>query len=165
MIISLIAAMTENRIIGLGNRLPWHLPQDMKRFRELTLGRTVIMGRRTYESIGRPLPERRNIVVTSRRGCCAEGCRAAPDLATAFGLCEGPEEVFVLGGARLFRDTIAIADRIYLTVVHAKLAGDALFPEIPGEFRLVEQRSVQDAFPLEFLRYERMTKGITEKLP
>ena len=158
MIISLIAAMTENRIIGRDNRLPWRLPLDMKHFRELTLGHPVIMGRRTFESIGRPLAGRTNIVVTSKRGYQPEGCVIAPDLAGAFSACEGADEAFVLGGAKVFRDTIRIADRIYLTVVKTVLPGDAFFPAIPEEFTLVDRQAVQDVFPLEFLRYERTAK-------
>lgn len=158
MIISLIAAMTENRVIGKDNRLPWRLPADMKHFREITLGRCVIMGRKTFESIGRPLSGRKNIVVTSKRGYRAEGCFIVPDLASAFSACEGADEAFVLGGAKLFRDTIKLADRIYLTVVKSQIAGDAFFPEIPGEFALADRQSVQDVLPLEFLRYERVVK-------
>jgi len=158
MIISLIAAMTENRVIGRDNRLPWHLPSDMRHFRELTLGHPVIMGRKTLESIGRPLPGRTNIVVTTKRGYWQEGCTIVPDLAGAFGACEGADEVFVLGGAQLFRDTINNADRIYLTVVKAQIAGDALFPEIPEEFTLVDRQVARDVLPLEFLRYDRIVK-------
>lgn len=155
MIISLIAAMTENRVIGRDNRLPWRLPLDMQRFRRITLGHPVIMGRKTCESIGRPLPGRKNIVVTSKRDYCAEGCMVVPDLAAAFAACEGADEAFVLGGAKLFRDTIGIADRLYLTIVHEKISGDACFPEIPGEFALVNQQDEQDALPTTFQRYER----------
>ncbi len=147
--------MTENRVIGKDNRLPWRLPEDMKHFRELTLNHSAIMGRKTFESIGKALPGRRNIVVSTQRGFRPEGCLVLPDLAAAFGACDGEEEVFVLGGAKLFRDTLSIADRIYLTIVHARLEGDAYFPEIPEAFALADQRTLQDVFPLEFLRYER----------
>lgn len=158
MIISLIAAMTENRVIGQDNRLPWRLPLDMKHFREITLGHPVIMGRKTFESIGRALAGRTNIVVTSKRGYRPEGCVIVPDLTAAFSVCEGADEVFVLGGAKVFRDTIKIADRIYLTVVKTVIPGDALFPEVPEDFTLLERQTVQDVFPLEFLRYERLAK-------
>jgi len=158
MIISLIAAMTENRVIGKDNRLPWHLPSDLRHFREITLGHPVIMGRKTFESIGRPLPGRRNIVVTTKRGYRQKNCIIVPDLAGAFGACEGADEVFVLGGAKLFRDTIKIADRIYLTVAKAQVPGDALFPEVPEEFALVDRKPAQDILPIEFLRYERVVK-------
>ena len=157
MIISLIAAMDAKRAIGRNNQLPWHLPKDLERFRQTTLGHPVIMGRKTFESIGRPLPGRTNIVLTKQRGYRAPGCTVVHDLAAAFAACEGAGEVFVLGGENLFRATIATADRIYLTVVQADVGGDAHFPEIPEVFEKVSSEQAEDRFPLEFVRYERRT--------
>mgnify|MGYP006267146981 CR=1 FL=1 len=155
MIISLIAAMDESRAIGQDNRLPWSLPKDMERFRSLTLGHPVVMGRKTFESIGRPLEGRTNIVITKQREYQAPGCTVVHDLPSAFAVADGSDEIFVLGGEKLFRDTIAIADRLYLTIVKARVGGDAHFPEIPEAFVKVADEQVQDCLPLEFVRYER----------
>ena len=155
MIISIIAAMDENRVIGRGNRIPWHLPVDLKRFRRLTLGHPIIMGRKTYESIGKPLDSRKNIVITRQAGYLAEGCVVVHDLRSAFDACGGVEEAFVLGGETLFRDVMSLADRIYLTVVRTRVEGDVKFPAIPDELVLVSREEAQDVFSLEFRLYER----------
>ncbi|MEK6742435.1 MAG: dihydrofolate reductase [Nitrospirota bacterium] len=155
MIISIIAAMDENRVIGRGNKLPWHLPVDLKRFRMLTLGHPIIMGRKTYESIGRPLDGRKNIVITRQSGYRAEGCIVVHDLPSAFEACGDVEEAFVLGGESLFRDVLPLADKVYLTVVRTRVEGDVRFPAIPDDLELVSRREAQDVFPLEFLLYER----------
>lgn len=155
MIISIIAAMDENRVIGRGNRLPWHLPVDLKRFRRLTLGHPIIMGRKTYESIGKPLDGRKNIVITRQDGYRAEGCVVVHDLRSAFDACGDVEEAFLLGGETLFRDVLPLADRVYLTVVRTLVEGDVTFPSIPDELGLVSREEVQDVFPLEFRLYER----------
>jgi dihydrofolate reductase len=155
MIISIIAAMDENCVIGRGNRLPWHLPADLKRFRRLTLGHPVIMGRKTFESIGRPLDGRRNIVITRQSGYLAEGCVVVHDLRSAFDACGTADEAFVLGGETLFRDVMPLADKVYLTVVRTMVEGDVKFPAIPDEFVLVSQEEAQDVFLLEFRLYER----------
>jgi len=155
MIISIIAAMDENRVIGRGNRLPWHLPVDLRRFRMLTLGHPIIMGRKTYESIGKPLDGRKNIVITRQAGYRAEGCIVVHDLPAALAACGDVVEAFVLGGETLFRDVLPLADKVYLTVVRTRVEGDARFPAIPDELELVSRREAQDVFPLEFLLYER----------
>ncbi len=155
MIISLIAAMDESRAIGVENRLPWKAPADMRRFRAITTGHPVIMGRKTHESIGRPLPGRKNIVITRQGDYRAEGSTVVHDLPSAFAACGDADECFVLGGEKLFRDTIAVADRLYLTVVKVRIGGDARFPEIPEEFSLVSRETAADVLPLEFLLYER----------
>jgi dihydrofolate reductase len=155
MIISIIAAMDENRVIGRGNRLPWHLPVDLKRFRRLTLDHPIIMGRKTYESIGRPLDGRKNIVITRQAGYLAEGCVVVHDLRSAFDACGAADEVFVLGGETLFHDVMPKVDRVYLTVVRTRVEGDAVFPAIPDELVLVSQEEVQDVYRLEFRLYER----------
>jgi dihydrofolate reductase len=155
MIISIIAAMAENRTIGKGNKLPWHLPADLKRFRALTLGHPLIMGRKTHESMGRPLPGRKNIVITRQKDYRAEGCVVVHDLPSAFAACEGADEAFVLGGEKLFQDIIPIADRIYLTIVKAKIEGDARFPDIPDDFAEVRREEAEDLYSLVFVTYER----------
>ena len=135
MIISLIAAMDEKRGIGVEGRLPWHLPADLKRFKSLTMGHHLIMGRKTFESIGRPLPGRTTIIVTRDQGFQPEGCLVAHSLETAleFARLDLEDEVFVIGGAEIFVQAIESADRIYLTQVHTSLPADVYFPEYAAE--------------------------------
>jgi dihydrofolate reductase len=128
--IALIAAMAENRVIGRENRLPWRLSADLRRFKSLTMGKPVIMGRKTYESIGKPLPGRSNIVVTRDRDYRAQGCRVVHSLEQALEAAAGHEEVMVIGGAQLYRQTLDRAERMYLTLVKTELDGDTLFPQI-----------------------------------
>jgi len=126
---ALVAALARNRVIGVGNRLPWRLPEDLARFKRLTMGAPVIMGRKTRESIGRPLPGRRNIVVTRAPEASWEGCVVAHSLADALALARDAGEAFVIGGAELYAQALPGADRLYLTLIDADYAGDAWFPE------------------------------------
>ncbi len=158
MIISLIAAMSENRVIGHRNRIPWSIPSDLKRFSEITMGHSVIFGRKTFESIGRPLPGRKNIVVTGQQQYQAEGASVAHSVEDALALCTAEDEVFICGGEPIYRALITQADRIYLTVVHGFYAGDAFFPEIPTAFVEVSREEVQEDIPYTFIRYERKTR-------
>jgi dihydrofolate reductase len=153
--------MAENRVIGHANGLPWHLPADIKRFQLLTTGHSIIMGRKTFDSIGKPLPHRRNIVLTRERGWKKDGVETAHDLPDALARTRGESEVFVVGGADVFRQALPKADRIHLTVVHAKIPGDALFPEFtPAEWRLAEEEphpaDARHAYAFTFRRYERV---------
>lgn len=133
--LALIVAMAENRVIGINNNLPWHLSEDLKYFKRVTLGKPIIMGRKTFESIGRPLPGRTNIVVTRNPDYQAEGIRvvhsikAAKELADSICFIDGMNEAMVIGGAELYAQALPEADRIYLTQVHAEVHGDAWFPE------------------------------------
>jgi len=127
-VISLIAALAENRVIGAHNTLPWRLPNDLKHFRRLTTGHAVVMGRKNHESIGKPLPERTNIVVTRNRDYRAAGCLIAHSVDEALRLAKNDPEIFVIGGADIFRETLARAGRLYLTEVHATVPGDVYFP-------------------------------------
>ena len=137
--IALVVAHSANRVIGRDGGLPWHLPSDMKHFRELTAGGTVLMGRKTYESIPerfRPLPGRRNLVLT-RNGYQAEGAEAFGELAEALEACGG--DCFVIGGGETYRQALPLADRVHATVVEGDVEGDAFFPELPdGEWELLE---------------------------
>jgi dihydrofolate reductase len=130
-IVSIIAAMDRKRGIGVDNRLPWRLSADLKRFRELTMGHHIIVGRKTFESIGRPLPGRRMIVVTRDATYKAEGGDVAHSIEDAVSLARerGESEVFICGGAEIYSKTIGIADRMYLTFVDAEVAADTFFPE------------------------------------
>jgi dihydrofolate reductase len=127
--ISIIVAMAEERVIGIENRLPWSLPEDMKWFRRHTLGKTVVMGRSTYESIGRPLPDRRNVVITRDPDFKAPGCDVVHSVDEALATA-GDGEVMVIGGESVYRQLLPHADRLYLTEVHARIEGDAWFPAI-----------------------------------
>ena len=132
MIISLIVAMDEKRGIGKAGKLPWHLSSDLKRFRELTMGHHIIVGRKTFDSIGKPLPGRQTIVVTRNVDFKAEGCQVARSVREAIALAQqrGDNEVFVIGGAEVYRRALNVADRIYWTQVHAETDADTFFPEI-----------------------------------
>ncbi len=126
--LAIIAAMDRNRLIGVGGGLPWRLPADLRRFRELTLGHPVVMGRITHQSIGRPLPGRRNLVVTRHRERVLPGCEQAGSLGDALSQLQGATRAFVIGGSRLYREALPIARRMYLTLIDAEFRGDAWFP-------------------------------------
>lgn len=125
---SLVVAVAANGVIGRDNQLPWKLPDDMAYFKKVTMGHPVVMGRRTWESIGKPLPGRENIVVTRNPAFQAPGCRVVHTLAEAWEAAAGAEEVSVIGGTTLFEETLPIADRIHLTEVQADVPGDTYFP-------------------------------------
>ena len=128
MIISIIAGMDKNRLIGQGNRLPWRLPADMKHFRQHTLGKPVLMGRRTFESIGKPLPKRTNIILTRDHNYRADGCIVTHSIEEALKAASGCEEIMIIGGASIYELFLQRADRLYLTYVHACFEGDVYFP-------------------------------------
>lgn len=152
--ISLIAAVAQNRAIGKDNQLLWHLPEDMRYFRETTRGKTVIMGRKTWESLPaafRPLPGRRNIVVTRDRQYVAEGAVLVHSLEEAIGAADDDGETFVIGGAELYRLALPLAQRLYLTEVAQTCTGDAFFPEIPGaEWQEVSRSQQRGESGIEF---------------
>ena len=128
--LSIIVAMAGNRVIGRDNRLPWHLPADLKHFRQLTTGKPILMGRKTWESIGRPLPERTNIVITRDEDYTAPGCLVVHSLEAALRAAGHHSEVMVIGGAELYHQALPLAERIYLTQVHGTFEGDTFFPEL-----------------------------------
>jgi dihydrofolate reductase len=125
----LIVAMGKNRVIGANGRLPWHLPNEVRLFKRLTMGHHIVMGRKTYESINRLLPGRTTVIVTRQRDYSVPGAIVAHSVDSALEACRGDDEVFVIGGAELFRETLPIADRLYLTVVDAEPEGDTFMPE------------------------------------
>lgn len=127
--IAIIVATDKNGVIGKDNDLPWRLSADLKYFRRVTMGKPLIMGRNTHESIGRPLPGRQNIVVTSAPAYLAEGCTVVHSIHEALAACGDAEEVMVMGGASLYRQMLPLANVIYLTQVHAEVAGDTWFPD------------------------------------
>jgi dihydrofolate reductase len=128
--LSLIVAMAKNRVIGADGRIPWHLPSELQLFKRVTMGHHIIMGRKTFDSIGRLLPGRTTVIVTRQRDYAVDGARVAHSLDEAVALCTGDDEVFVIGGGELYRAALAQADRVYLTVVDAEPAGDTLMPEL-----------------------------------
>lgn len=128
--LSLIVAVGENNEIGKGGKMPWHLPADLKHFKALTLGRPVIMGRRTFAAIGKPLPGRRNIVVSRDPAFRAPGCETARSFADALVLAAGAKEIMLIGGGELYREALPRAQRVYLTRVHARFDADTFFPPL-----------------------------------
>lgn len=159
--ISLIAAMAKNRVIGDKGEIPWKIPGEQKLFKKFTMGHAVIMGRKTYESIGQPLSGRTNIVVTRQKSYRAEGCQVAHDLSSALKCCPDDEgEAFICGGGQLYHEAIPIADRIYLTVIPREIPGDTYFPNILAtEFRVRHSESIKakGIEPYNFFIYERIT--------
>lgn len=139
--VALIAALARNGVIGRDNQLPWRLSADLQRFKRLTLGKPVVMGRKTWESLRRPLPGRRNIVVTRDRYFGAEGCVITHSVEEALAAAAGSDEVMVIGGAQLYAQTLALADRLYLTEIDAQVEGDARFPDLDAAaWREVERQ-------------------------
>lgn len=139
--LSIIVAQAQNRVIGINNNLPWHLPEDLRYFKQVTMGKPIIMGRKTYESIGRPLPGRTNIVVSRDAEYQPDNVKvvnsleAARDLAESVCTVNGCDEAMVIGGAQIYEQALALADRLYLTQVHADVNGDAWFPVFhPGDW-------------------------------
>lgn len=158
--ISVIAALAKNRVIGIENRLPWRLPEDLAHFKALTLGHPILMGRKTFESLGRPLPGRTNIVITRNAHYQPEGCLVADSIPAALALCGDADEAFFIGGAELYAQAIPLADRLYLTEVDIEAAGDAWFPEYDTHaFREVSRTSHTgekgDALRFDFVVVER----------
>ena len=158
--VALIAAVARNGIIGAGNRLPWHLPEDLSRFRTLTSGHTVIMGRKTWESIGKPLPNRQNIVVSRQLGLRLDGASVAHSLDEALAMAVRPGPVFVIGGEALYRSALPLAVLLYLTEIERDFHGDARFPPFEhAEWREIAREAREPAsgegFAYHFATYER----------
>ncbi len=164
--ISLIAAVAKNGVIGNAGKIPWRLPDDMKHFRETTLHHPVIMGRKTYESIGKPLPERDNIIVTRKERYEAPGCTVVHTLDDALDAARqsGAEETFIIGGAELYREAMSVADRLYLTEIKEDFEGDAFFPAVSSlEWKkMSEKRGIVDEknpHPHAFFVFEKKKTG------
>ena len=154
----LVAAVAENGVIGVNGKLPWHLPEDLQHFKRLTVGHPVIMGRRTWESIGRPLPNRTNIVVSRRDDFQAAGANVAPSLEAALALCTGAGPVFVIGGGEVYRAALPYAAGLVLTRIHRDYEGDARFPAIdPADWKESrrEEHVSASGIPFDFVWYER----------
>jgi dihydrofolate reductase len=140
--LSLIVAMAKNRVIGHDNKMPWHLPAELAYFKRITTGHPIIMGRKTFESIGRPLPGRRNIVVSRNANFHAPGIEVTNSLENALALC-ADENPFVIGGASLYAEALKLAERLYVTEIEAELVGDTFFPLIDSSVWQEESREVR----------------------
>ena len=160
MTISIIAAVSENSVIGNDNKLIWHISEDLKHFKKLTFGRPVIMGRKTFESLGKPLPGRTNIVITRNAGFEAEGCVTVNSLDEALAAADGSDP-FVIGGQSIYEAAEPIADVLYITRIHADCEGDTFFPEISDEWIEVERTDFDCGknfvYPFSFIKYIRQT--------
>jgi dihydrofolate reductase len=159
MIKSIVVAISENNAIGKDNQLLWYLPADLKHFKQITTGHTVIMGRKTFDSVGKPLPNRRNIIIT-RHVMHIEGCEVVSSIEAALALCADEEEVFIVGGAEIYKQSIHLTDRIYLTIVHQKYDADSFFPEINYDEWLETEREdhqtdEKNNLPYSFITLER----------
>ncbi|MFV1973168.1 MAG: type 3 dihydrofolate reductase [Thiohalobacterales bacterium] len=160
--LSIVVAMAANHVIGRDNQLPWHLPADLKHFKQLTTGKPILMGRKTWESIGRPLPERTSIVITSDPDYTAAGCVVVHSIDAALRAAEHHDEVMVIGGSELYRQVLPQVSTIYLTRVHADIEGDAVFPKLDdSEWREVERTDCEpdenNAHVYSFITLERVT--------
>jgi dihydrofolate reductase len=163
--VALIVAVSQNNVIGRDNQLPWHLPEDLQYFKSVTMGKPILMGRKTYDSIGRPLPGRTNIVITRDPSWAAEGVVVVNSLEDAISAgaeaCEAADsdEVMVIGGAQIYRDCLPIAEKLYLTKVEAEVDGDAFFPKIDmDQWHKISEKEPKtvDKHPYRFLILERI---------
>jgi dihydrofolate reductase len=159
--ISIIVAMAKNRTIGVNNTLPWRCPEDLKHFKALTMGHHMIMGRKTFDSIGKPLPGRTTVVVTRNQALQIEGCVMAYSLHAAIAACASDAEIFIVGGAELYTQALALADTLYLTEIQQDVAGDAHFPEFnTREWQEVardpRQQDTPQPLSYHFVTYHRM---------
>jgi len=154
--IILIAAMAKNRVIGRDNAIPWHIPGEQQRFKTLTMGHTLIMGRKTFESIGRPLPGRKTVIISRNPEFQAKGCLTATSLNEALALCPETETVFIAGGGEIYREALPLAESIYLTVLDREVEGDILFPEFaPKQFRQLSAERIEGSDPYSFTVFSR----------
>lgn len=152
MIVSIIVAMDLNRVIGKDNKLPWRLPAELQYVKKTTMGHPIIMGRKNYESIGRPLPGRRNIIVTRDSSYSVEGCEIAHSVEEVFKLCEGEEEIFIFGGEQIYKLFMPYTEKLYITKIHHEFEGDTFFPEI--DYSLWNEVSVEKGIRNEKNPYE-----------
>lgn len=162
--ISLIAAMSQNRVIGKNNDLPWRLPDDMKYFQKTTKGHVVIMGRKNFDSLPanfKPLPNRTNVILTRNKDLVAEGCEIFTELAKAVNFAKDckEEELFIIGGGEVYKQSLHLADRIYLTRINHEIEGDTYFPELAPEWKVVEEihhpKDDRHQYNFDFLIFEK----------
>ena len=152
MIISFVAAMSKNRVIGKNNKIPWSMPADVRHMRKMIEGKPLIMGRKTHESIGRPLPDRKNIILTRDKSYRQEGCQTATSIEEAIQLCRNASEAMIIGGEQVFTMFLPLAKRMYLTLIDADFEGDAFFPEYNSDDWVIvsEESQVNDEDGLKY---------------
>ena len=155
--ISLIVALDKNRVIGLNNAMPWHLPGELQYFKETTMGKPIIMGRKTLESIGRPLPGRRNIVITRNAQYDAQGIELAHSLNEAIERAGDVEEIMIIGGQQIFTESLPLADRLYITEIDYEFEGDTYFPQYEDWKKVSCQQPIQtaDGYTFQYCIYEK----------
>jgi len=150
--IALIAAMSENGVIGRENRLPWHIPEELQYFKKMTLGKPVIMGRKTFESMGsKPLPKRLNVILTHDKAFLAKDCEVVHSVEQALQLVSNHEEVMVIGGAKIYQAFLPLANRLYLSVIHQKIEGDTFFPHWDESQWIVQSQEDKKEFSTKVL--------------
>jgi dihydrofolate reductase len=153
--------MSSNRVIGVNNTLPWHLSEDLKHFKSLTTGHTIIMGRKTCESIGRPLPNRRNIVISRNKEVSYEGAEVVHSIEDAFSISRNDNEVFVIGGSNIYEQALSLVDQLYITEIKKSFSGDAYFPEINKQIWIESSREDHiaiDGLEFSFVKYQKNIK-------
>lgn len=156
MVVSIIAAASTNRVIGRNELIPWHIPGEQLRFKDLTLGKTVIMGRKTYESIGRPLPGRKTVIISRTQDISNANCLTVKSLHEAYELLKDEEEIFIAGGGEIYREALPQADKLYLTVVEKDVEGNIFFPEFDKDaFLLTYEQKMEGTIPYTYYTYER----------
>ena len=157
--ISIIVAMSENSVIGLNNQLPWHISEDLKNFRKTTLNHCVIMGRKTYESIGKPLKDRRNIVISRSKSLLIDGVEVVNSLDRAISIVDDSSEIFIIGGEQIYTISLPMATHLYVTKVNGEYKGDAFFPDyIQDEWKEIAREDLisESSLKFSFLKYERI---------
>ncbi len=159
--LSIIVAMSSNRVIGVNNTLPWHISEDLKHFKFLTVGHTIIMGRKTYDSIGRALPNRRNIVISRNIEISCEGAEVVHSIENAFSISKNDGEVFVIGGSNIYEQALHLVDHLYITEIKKSFLGDAFFPEINKSIWVETSREdhiANDGLEFSFVNYQKNIK-------
>jgi len=158
--ISLIVAVSKNNIIGNNGVIPWKIKGEQKRFKELTLGKTIIMGRKSFQEIGRPLPNRKTIIISTTKNIVADNCITVKSLIEAFELVKGEEEVFVVGGGQVYKEAMCYSDKIYITVIDKIVDGNVYFPEInKDDFVKTYEERIQGEIPYTYYTYERVSRS------
>lgn len=159
-VVSIIAAVASNGVIGRQGDLPWHMPTDLRRFKRLTMGHHLVVGRKTWDEVGKPLPGRIMVVVTRDRSFRPEGATVVHSVDAALSAARGDDEVFIAGGGEIYRQALPLADRLYITRIHAHVEGDTVFPEIDeNEWHVIDREDYdadeRNPYPFSFLVYER----------
>lgn len=154
--LSIIAAISKNNVLGNKGIIPWHIKGEQKRFKELTTDNTIIMGRKSFEEIGKPLPGRKTILISSTLSITADNCTTVASLSAALNTVKGEKEVFIAGGGRVYKEAMPFVDRIYLTVIETEVEGDTFFPEIDFTlFNKIYEEKIEGDIPYTYYTYER----------